>query len=68
MKKYVVYCSERIFEVDNSYLDNIPRKGIEYLEIVNTATKTKLLVGYKNGKKVLYEDVHGTWGFPCVVS
>lgn len=55
------------FEVDDEWLDNIPRDGIEELELVTGGENDKVIVTYSDGKMVSWENVHGTWGFPTTL-
>lgn len=44
-------------------------RGVSNIEKISEAywDGTHLKVVYKNGRSLLYKDIHGTWGFPTYV-
>lgn len=58
---------ECYFEVDEDWLDSIPAKEkIESLEL-HCLPNEKLIVCYKDGYTVSYDNIHGTWGHPTAL-
>lgn len=51
-----------VFEVEDSYLDDIPREGI--VELALTQGPEELMVTYSTGIRVMWHNVYGTWGNP----
>lgn len=55
-----------VFEVEDSWLDDIPRKGISKLESLSNGKK--LIVTYRQESPyqsiVAYQNIFGTWAFP----
>jgi len=65
--KYNVYKQDETLIVDKSWFDYISLKGVSRAEITSCG---KLIVDYeftKTSKRVVYTNIHGTWGFPTTI-
>lgn len=48
--------------VDEEWMEGVNIKDVE--EYNYSSNSDKLEVVYTNGRKLTYENIHGTWGFP----
>ena len=54
----------RIVKKDISFLQNISLKGVESIELLEDT----LILNLKNGNSIAYNNIHGTWGFPTIIT
>lgn len=69
MEKFEVYNEmENIwFEVDEDWMENVNITNAKKFTFMSYPTGEKLMVDYVGGKKVIYDNVHGSWGSPTSI-
>ena len=66
MKKFEVYneMKNTWFEVDEDWMENVNTKQAVKFTFIPYPTGEKLMVDYVGSKKVIYTNIHGSWGSP----